>query len=137
LGPKIWASEMAELWKIPWDISEGADFPLPIRNSAIHVSSLSRRVVVLCFACFARLSSLHVHYYILPGRADTAYGLLYASFLNYMSNPDSHSLPIYPAYAFKASRTYFSWVKITAVDLHALRTQSGFEGSLLLAQGFY
>ncbi|QDS74910.1 hypothetical protein FKW77_004043 [Venturia effusa] len=39
---------------------------------------------------------------------------------------------IYPAYTFRASPTYFAWVKLTCADIHALRSEPGFEG-----QGLY
>jgi len=35
---------------------------------------------------------------------------------------------IYPAYTFSASPTFNKWVKLTAVDVHALRHVTGFEG---------
>lgn len=37
---------------------------------------------------------------------------------------------IYPAYSFRASPTYFAWVKLTCADIHALRSEPGFEGML-------
>ncbi len=36
--------------------------------------------------------------------------------------------PIYPAYCFSASPTFNKWVKLTVVDIHALRQEKGFEG---------
>jgi len=39
---------------------------------------------------------------------------------------------IYPAYTFRASPTFFTWVKLTAADIHQLRTEKGFEGRVLL-----
>ncbi|RDI79347.1 hypothetical protein Vi05172_g10579 [Venturia inaequalis] len=39
---------------------------------------------------------------------------------------------IYPACTFHASPTYFAWVKLTCADIHALRSEPGFEG-----QGLY
>jgi len=39
-----------------------------------------------------------------------------------------HNLQIYPAYCFTSSPTYNKWVKLTAVDTHALRREPGFEG---------
>ncbi|KAE9983601.1 hypothetical protein EG328_009769 [Venturia inaequalis] len=39
---------------------------------------------------------------------------------------------IYPACTFRASPTYFAWVKLTCADIHALRSEPGFEG-----QGLY
>ncbi|KIW02007.1 uncharacterized protein PV09_06513 [Verruconis gallopava] len=36
--------------------------------------------------------------------------------------------PIYPAYAFKESPTWFTWVKLLAVDVHGLREEAGFQG---------
>jgi len=39
------------------------------------------------------------------------------------------SHPIYPAYTFFASPTYFAWVKTTAAIIHRLRSVRGFEGS--------
>jgi len=39
--------------------------------------------------------------------------------------------PIYPAYAFKRSPTWFKWVKLTSADIHALRVEPGFEGQNL------
>jgi Telomere regulation protein Stn1 len=42
------------------------------------------------------------------------------------------NLTFYPAYCFKASPTYFAWVKLTAFDIHnALHTRRGFEGQSL------
>ena len=41
----------------------------------------------------------------------------------------SSNLAFYPAYCFRASPTYFAWVKLTASDIHnALHTRRGFEG---------
>jgi hypothetical protein len=36
--------------------------------------------------------------------------------------------PIYPAYTFNQSRTWFNWVKLTAADVHGLREEPGFQG---------
>ena len=42
------------------------------------------------------------------------------------------NLSFYPAYCFKASPTYFAWVKLTAFDIHnTLHTYSAFEGQNL------
>lgn len=42
------------------------------------------------------------------------------------------NLIFYPAYCYKASPTYFAWVKLTAHDVHnALYTRRGFEGQNL------
>lgn len=35
---------------------------------------------------------------------------------------------IYPAFCFQASPTYNKWVKLTAADVHGLRSHPGFEG---------
>ncbi|KAI9716684.1 MAG: hypothetical protein M1812_005222 [Candelaria pacifica] len=40
----------------------------------------------------------------------------------------SASPPIYPFYCFSASSTFNSWAKLTAADVHALRTVPDFEG---------
>lgn len=37
-------------------------------------------------------------------------------------------LTYYPAYCNKVSPTYFTWVKLDAVDVHALKQRRGFEG---------
>lgn len=42
------------------------------------------------------------------------------------------SAPIYPAYTFSESRTWFNWAKLTAADLHGLREEPGFEGNTRL-----
>ncbi|KAF2426610.1 hypothetical protein EJ08DRAFT_637864 [Tothia fuscella] len=39
--------------------------------------------------------------------------------------------PIFPAYTFRASPTYFAWVKLTAADVQKLRSERGFEGQNL------
>ncbi|KAF2203364.1 hypothetical protein GQ43DRAFT_390210 [Delitschia confertaspora ATCC 74209] len=39
---------------------------------------------------------------------------------------------LYPAYCFRASPTYHAWVKLTAVDVHALYAEPDFQG-----QGIY
>ncbi|KAB8337331.1 hypothetical protein FH972_021630 [Carpinus fangiana] len=36
--------------------------------------------------------------------------------------------PIYPAYCHRASPTYWKWVKLAVADVHALRSEGGFEG---------
>ncbi|KAF2400866.1 hypothetical protein EJ06DRAFT_509826 [Trichodelitschia bisporula] len=36
--------------------------------------------------------------------------------------------PLYPAYTFRASPTYFAWVRLPATDIHTLRREPGFEG---------
>ncbi|EFQ99272.1 OB-fold nucleic acid binding domain-containing protein [Nannizzia gypsea CBS 118893] len=41
--------------------------------------------------------------------------------------PDD-SLPFYPAYCYKASPTHFTWVKLTAVNVHRLTRREGYEG---------
>lgn len=41
-------------------------------------------------------------------------------------------LKYYPAYCFSVSPTFHTWVKVTAADVHALKTREGFEGTLLL-----
>lgn len=42
------------------------------------------------------------------------------------------NLTFYPAYCFKASPTYFAWIKLTAFDIHnTLHTNSAFEGQNL------
>jgi Telomere regulation protein Stn1 len=42
------------------------------------------------------------------------------------------NLTFYPAYCYTASPTYFTWVKLTAFDIHhALATRRGFEGQNL------
>jgi hypothetical protein len=41
---------------------------------------------------------------------------------------DAGQLTFYPAFCFKASPTHFAWVKMTAADVHRLRTRKGFEG---------
>lgn len=42
------------------------------------------------------------------------------------------NLTFYPAYCYKASPTYFAWVKLTAFDVHhTLYTRRGFEGQNL------
>jgi hypothetical protein len=41
-------------------------------------------------------------------------------------NNQHHS--IYPAYTFSASPTWFAWVKLTAADIHGLRTEPAFHG---------
>jgi Telomere regulation protein Stn1 len=44
-------------------------------------------------------------------------------------NGHTSNLTFYPAYCYKASPTYFAWVKLTALDVHnALSTRPGFEG---------
>ena len=44
------------------------------------------------------------------------------------ANGPPPQLQIYPAYCHKASPTYFTWVKLTAADIHnALRARRGFE----------
>ena len=40
--------------------------------------------------------------------------------------------PIYPAYTFTASSTFSKWVKLTAADVHGLRTLPNFEGPPVL-----
>lgn len=48
-----------------------------------------------------------------------------------LSGRDSN-LTFYPAYCFKASPTYFAWVKLTAFDVHnTLHTYPAFEGQNL------
>ncbi|KAK4972514.1 hypothetical protein LTR28_012438 [Elasticomyces elasticus] len=42
--------------------------------------------------------------------------------------PDTVKHQIYPARYFTASPTWFTWNKLTAADIHALRTERGFEG---------
>ncbi|KAM5454383.1 hypothetical protein MaudCBS49596_002401 [Microsporum audouinii] len=37
-------------------------------------------------------------------------------------------LTFYPAYCYKASRTHFAWVKLSAVNVHRLVRRSGYEG---------
>jgi hypothetical protein len=39
--------------------------------------------------------------------------------------------PIYPSFTFSASPTWFAWVKLTAADVHGLRTEPAFEGKHL------
>lgn len=42
------------------------------------------------------------------------------------------NLTFYPAYCYKASPTYFAWIKLTAFDVHnAIYTRRGFEGQNL------
>ena len=46
---------------------------------------------------------------------------------------DGHvDAPIYPAYTFTASSTFSKWVKLTAADVHGLRTLPNFEGASVL-----
>jgi hypothetical protein len=47
------------------------------------------------------------------------------------------SAPIYPAYAFNESRTWFNWVKLTAVDVHGLREEPGFQGDTTCFKKFH
>lgn len=47
-------------------------------------------------------------------------------------NGQKPNLSFYPAYCYKASPTFFAWVKLTAFDVHhALYIRSGFEGQNL------
>ncbi|KAF7512096.1 hypothetical protein GJ744_002809 [Endocarpon pusillum] len=47
-------------------------------------------------------------------------------------NGRNSNLTFYPAYCFKASRTYFAWVKLTAFDIHnTLHIYSAFQGQNL------
>jgi len=47
-------------------------------------------------------------------------------------NGSNSTLTFYPAYCYKASPTYFAWVKLTAADVHnTLSTRRGFEGQNL------
>ncbi len=47
-------------------------------------------------------------------------------------NGQTSNLTFYPAYCYKASPTYFAWVKLTAFDVHGtLYTRRGFEGQNL------
>ena len=39
--------------------------------------------------------------------------------------------PIYPAYTFKRSPTWFKWVKLTSTDIHGLRVEPRFEGIIV------
>ncbi|KAK2731457.1 hypothetical protein FQN55_004673 [Onygenales sp. PD_40] len=43
----------------------------------------------------------------------------------------TQQLTFYPAYCHKVSPTFFSWVKMAAVDIHRLKTRKGFEGQNL------
>jgi hypothetical protein len=45
------------------------------------------------------------------------------------SNSRVYKPLIYPAYTFRASPTYFAWVKLTVADIHALRSERGYEGT--------
>ncbi|KAF3480533.1 OB-fold nucleic acid binding domain-containing protein [Arthroderma uncinatum] len=38
------------------------------------------------------------------------------------------NLTFYPAYCYKASPTHFTWVKLSAADVHRLRRRMGYEG---------
>lgn len=41
---------------------------------------------------------------------------------------DDGGLTFYPAFCHKASPTHFAWVKMSAADVHRLKTRRGFEG---------
>jgi Telomere regulation protein Stn1 len=46
--------------------------------------------------------------------------------------PSDAVLPFYPAYAFSASPTWFTWVKLTCADIHSsLRPRSDFPSNLI------
>jgi hypothetical protein len=49
---------------------------------------------------------------------------------NAMTTQPLPEFQIYPAYTFRASPTFFAWVKLTAADIHQLRTEKGFEGRI-------
>ncbi|KAL2008643.1 hypothetical protein VTN00DRAFT_6837 [Thermoascus crustaceus] len=44
---------------------------------------------------------------------------------------DDGGLTFYPAFCHKASPTHFAWVKMSAADVHRLKTRRGFEGQNL------
>ncbi|KAJ8118596.1 hypothetical protein OPT61_g483 [Boeremia exigua] len=43
-------------------------------------------------------------------------------------HPTKRPYRLYPAYCFQSSPTYNAWVKLTAVDVHALRSEPEFQG---------
>ncbi|CAA9956442.1 hypothetical protein P3342_000063 [Pyrenophora teres f. teres] len=43
-------------------------------------------------------------------------------------HPPTRPYRLYPAYCFRVSPTFNTWVKITAADVRALQTEKGFEG---------
>ncbi|KAL1965543.1 hypothetical protein VTN77DRAFT_5627 [Rasamsonia byssochlamydoides] len=45
--------------------------------------------------------------------------------------PGHDNITFYPAFCFKASPTHFAWVKMSAADVHRLRSRKGFEGQNL------
>lgn len=54
----------------------------------------------------------------------------YASSTQYdmSKHPTTRPYRLYPAYCFRSSPTYDAWVKLTAADVHALRTEPDFRG---------
>lgn len=45
-----------------------------------------------------------------------------------MATAAGNDLVFYPAFCFKAAPTHFTWVKLSAADVHRLKRQPGFEG---------
>lgn len=50
------------------------------------------------------------------------------------ADDDDGGLTFYPAFCYKASPTHFAWVKMTAADVHRLKTRPELEGRYLLTQ---
>lgn len=50
-----------------------------------------------------------------------------------MARPEHEDSPLtfYPAFTFKASHTHFTWVKMSAIDIHQLRKRKEFDGTLI------
>ncbi|KAI8935425.1 hypothetical protein NX059_008003 [Plenodomus lindquistii] len=44
------------------------------------------------------------------------------------THPPARSYRLYPAYCFRASPTFNTWVKLTAADVHHLRSEPDFQG---------
>jgi len=49
------------------------------------------------------------------------------------STTSAAATTFYPAFCFKVSPTHFAWVKMTAAEMHRLKSRQGFEGKQTLS----